>query len=417
MTTDVIGDVDRVMDPGSASSASAEIARTCLERLTAISRNALVATIVFVFQLLAGCASQPTELPAWSLPKLPPPQVARLPLTVGVHYPANFLRAKHEEKSQPVWYMHEPGGASVALFDSALTATFEKVIQISAWPPAGGAQPGVAVVLVPRVSDLSTLNGYITYEITFYSPTGTHQGTWSVHANADVSWFTSHETFSALVLRSAAAQLLIGLRERSEITAHLTAGESAPVRQTYADRRAGHNGMVLVPRISGDDDWLSCMETGMREGAPALRFIDSQQFRDALFPWFEPSIELPATPEAWGKRLADPAISNNAMKIGARYVLLIGGHTQNGPMNGSLTCGGGPGALGCFGFASGTRNTKMQLTLVDLARREHVGDVEVTESGSFSWLGLGLPIPIISATESEACTRASANVLGLMDGR
>ena len=86
-------------------------------------------------------------------------------------------------------------------------------------------------------------------------------------------------------------------------------------------------------------------------------------------------------------------------------------------MNGSFTCGAGAGAVGCFGFTSGARNTRVHLTLVDLARKEHVGDVEVSESGSFSWLGLGLPIPIISATEAEACKRASANVLGLLDGR
>jgi hypothetical protein len=383
----------------------------------AVLGKGLVATIVSALLLLQGCASQPTELPAWTLPQLPPPQVARLPLTIGVHYPGSFLRAKLEEKSQPIWYMHEPGGASVALFDSALAATFEKVIHISTWPPENGEQPGVALVLVPRVSGLSTLNGYITYEIRFYTPGGARQGTWIVHANADVSMFTSQETFSALVLRGAAAQLLIGLRERPELTAHLGASNPLPIKQVALDGRARNAGIALVPRVSGDDDWLSCMESQLREGAPALRFIESQQFRDALFPWFEPSVEQPATPQAWMKRLSDSAISDNAAVIGVRYVLLIGGHTENGPMNGSFTCGAGPGALGCFGFTSGVRNTKVQLTLVDLARKEHVGDVEVSESGSFSWLGLGLPIPLISATETEACERASANVLGLLDGR
>ena len=391
--------------------------RTSETDFVQIVDNRLFAAASLALILLPGCASQPTQLPAWTFPQLPPPQVARLPLAIGVHYPDAFLRAKHEEKSQPIWYMHEPGGASVALFDSALAATFERVIQISVWPPASGEQPDVALVLVPRVSGLSTLSGYITYEITFYTPGGVRQGTWMIHSNADISWFSSHETFSALVLRGAAAQLLIGLRERPELTVHLRARESLPIKRDAVDARARGTGIALVPRASGDDDWLSCMETGLREGAPALRFIESERFRDALFPWFEPSVEQPASPEAWVKRLSDPAISNNAFEIGARYVLLIGGHTEIGPMNGSFTCGAGAGAVGCFGFTSGARNTRVHLTLVDLARKEHVGDVEVSESGSFSWLGLGLPIPIISATEAEACKRASANVLGLLDGR
>ncbi|HXV09195.1 MAG TPA: hypothetical protein VD839_00175 [Burkholderiales bacterium] len=351
------------------------------------------------------------------MPQLPPPRVARLPLTVGVHYPASFLRAKHEEKTQPIWYMHEPGGASAALFDGALAATFEKVIQIPAWPPASGEEPDVALVLVPRVAGLSTLDGYITYEITFYTPAGVRQGTWMINANADVSWFASHDSFSALVLRGAAAQLLIGLRERPELTAHLAARDALPGKQSYGGGRVRNPGIALVPRVSGDDGWMSCMEDGLREGAPTLRFIESERFRDALFPWFEPSVQQPATPEAWAKRLSEPAISDNAVQIGATYVLFIGGHTENGPMNGSLSCGGGPGAMGCFGFTTGARLTKMRVTLVDLARKELVGDVEVSESGSFSWLGVVLPIPIISATEADACRRALDNVLGLLDGR
>jgi hypothetical protein len=65
-----------------------------------------------------------------------------------------------------------------------------------------------------------------------------------------------------------------------------------------------------------------------------------------LFRWFEPSIEQPTTPEAWAKRLSDPEIANRAVELGARYALLIGGHTANGPMNGTLSCGAAPGAFG-----------------------------------------------------------------------
>jgi hypothetical protein len=387
------------------------------ERLVSIARNHTHAAAALALLLLSGCATQPTELPEWTLPQLPPPRVARLPLSVGVHYPESFLRAKHEEKSQPIWYLHEPGGASVALFESVLGATFEKVVPIPVWPLPNGEQTDVALVIEPRVSGLSTLHGYVTYEISFYTPGGTRQGTWNVHANAEVSLFTTHETFTALVLRGAAAQLLIGLRERPELTTHLAARDPAPIKQAPAERRARNAGIALVPRVSGGDDWLSCVESGLRDGAPALQFIESERFRDALFPWFEPSIEQPTTPEAWAKRLSDSAIADRAVELGARYVLLVGGATANGPMNGTLSCGAAPGAIGCFGFTTGTRQTRMHLTLVDLALKELVEDLNVSESGTFSWIGLGLPIPIISATETEACQKATADVQELLQRR
>lgn len=205
-----------------------------------------------------------------------------------------------------------------------------------------------------------------------------------VHTNAEVSRFTSHETFTALVLRGAAAQLLIGLRERPELTAHLAARDPAPIAQSPADLDARNGGIALVPRASGDDDWLSCVETGLRQDAPAMQFIESGRIRDALFPWFEPSIEQPTMPEAWAMRLSDPEIANRALGLDARYALLIGGYTANGPMNGTLSCDAAPGAVGCFGFATGTRHTRIHVTLVDLARKELVEDLDVSETGTFS---------------------------------
>jgi len=84
------------------------------ERLVSIARNRTHAAVAFALFLLSGCATQPTQLPAWTFPQLPPPRVARLPLTVGVHYPDSFLRAKHEEKSQPIWSADRPARATGA---------------------------------------------------------------------------------------------------------------------------------------------------------------------------------------------------------------------------------------------------------------------------------------------------------------
>ena len=367
--------------------------------------------------VMGGCASQPTQLPPWTFPQLPTPRVAPLPLTVGVYYPENLVREQYEEKSQPIWYMHQPGSASISLLDSVLIASFRKVVHVREWPPAGGAEPQVDLVIVPRVVGLSMGQGYITYEIGFFTPEGASTGKWSVHATAEVSFFTSHETFIASVMRDAAARLLIGFRERPEVTAHLPEGELASSTPRPVSDNTRNTTIALLPKAPNDEEWLECIQNGIREGAPSVRFIEFEPFRNALFPWFEPSGEEPTTPEAWAKRLSDRLIAQGAEQMGARYVLLVGGETSNGTLNGNFMCTASTGMIGCFGLSTGTRNTGLQLTLADFARRELVGKVDVTEAGEYTWVGVVLPIGFASTTETDACKKAAEGIVELLEGR
>jgi len=390
-------------------------------RFRLASFEGLVAAFGLLTILLSGCATQPTETPPWTFPQLPSPRVTRLPLTVGVHYPEAFLHEKYEEKDEndgwTIWYMHGPGSAGAALFDSALAASFAKVVHIPAWPPATGAEPDVALVIVPRLTELSTVHGYITYEIGFYTPEGKRTSTWTVHATGDVSFFGGHEIFTASVLRGAAAKLLIGFQERKEVAALLPGHAMA----TNAGRREGVSvqgtTIAVLPKSTDDEEWLDCIRNGIRDGASSVKFVELEPFRDALFPWFEPSADEPATPAAWAKRLSDPAIARGAQKMGARYVLLVGGETTNGTLNGSFMCTGGTGGLGCFGLSTGTRRTGLQLTLADFVRRELVGKVEVAENGEYTWMGLIVPIGWASTTEADACEKASRKIVEMLDGR
>lgn len=386
-------------------------------RLSSRARGGFLAGVACGLLALSGCATEPTQLPAWTFPQLPAPRVAPLPLTVGVYYSKAFLRARYEEKSDTIWYMHEPGSASAKLLDSVFASTFRKVVRVPTWPPVNGSRPNVAVVIVPRVSGVSTVSGYITYELDFYTPRGVLKGTWTVLATADAPLFGSQEAFTASALREAAAKLLVGLRERPELSPYLPGPGAAPLTHAAVDGHARDTGIVLLPRAPDDEEWLSCIKSGIHDGAQTMHFIGFEQFRDAAFPWFEPSIQQPLTPAAWARRLSDPLIAAAAVRIGARYALLVGGDTENGPGTGSLACTVAPGGAGCFGFTTGPRHTGLQLTLVDFAQGKLVGDVDVSESGTYTWIGLVVPIPIIDPTETEACRKASAKVRLLLKVR
>ncbi|MDH3314629.1 MAG: hypothetical protein OER43_02520 [Gammaproteobacteria bacterium] len=390
-------------------------------KLTLIARNGFFALVALALLLMSGCAAQRTVLPAWTLPQLPPPRVATLPLTVGVHYPDAFHREKHQDKmGEAFWYVHKPGGASVALFDSVLSATFERIVRIPTWPPTGGAHPEVALVIVPNISDVRTdYPGYlyrtITYEISIFTAGGVRIDNWTVVATGTGTVFTSHETFSTSALRDGAAQLLIGLRERPEIRARLPAHDPAPITEAAADARARNNGIVILTSASGGESWETCMKDALSVGTPSVPVIETERFRDAVFPWFEPSV-LPES-DAGAQRIKNPLVGAAAMEIGARYVLLVGGKTVHGQGKGPFWCGGGYGGAGCLGVTSAERHTSLSLTLWDLLRREAVDEIEASESGSATWIGIVVPIPIISMTETEACQEAAAKVRQLLKDR
>lgn len=389
--------------------------------LALIVRKGLLALVALALLLISGCAAQRTVFPAWNLPQLPSPRVAPLPLTVGVHYPDALHREKHEEaRGGPYLFVHDPGGASIALFDSVLGATFERIIRIPAWPPTGGAQPEVALVIVPSISGVWTGYGAygtrtIEYEIGIFTAGGVRIDTWNVSATGTgTAFFTNDETFSALTLRDAAAELLIGLRERPEIKARLPETDPVPIAEA-ADGWTRNRGIAILPSTPSGESWATCMKDAL-SGGP-VPFVEAERFRDATFPWFEPSVDQPATPEAWAQRLKDSLAGAGAMEIRARYALLVGGTTVNEPQKGPFMCGGGYGGAGCLGVTSSERRTSLRLTLVDLMRRELAGEIETSESGSFTWIGIVVPIPIISPTETAACEEAAAKVRQLLKDR
>jgi hypothetical protein len=407
--------------------ASVELNGNSSGKLSWFARNCFSALIVSVLLLTAGCATEPKVLPAWTFPQLPSPRVAPLPITVGVHYTEAFQRKRHEDKhdrNKVLWYEHDPGGASVALFDSVFSATFEKVVRIPTWPPAGGAEPEVDFVLLPSVSRVSTtdvnfpifaLTRTITYEIKIFTAGGALLHTWEVDGNGAGSWISSHETFTALALRDAAARLLIGLRERPPIRTRLSTGERARVTAAPDETLPGINGIAVLPGPLDDPGWANCMKDALeRESVPV---IEGERFRDATFPWFEPSLRRPRTADGLAQWLNDPLVRRSAIESGARYVLFVGGATSNEDPAGPFFCGGSYPGAGCFGVMSGKRVSSMNLTLADFARREMAGEINSSESGSSTWVGFILPIPIISATETAACHKAAVEVRKLVESR
>src|SRR5262249_12153400 len=109
---------------------------------------------------LTGCAAPPDRPDPNSIQPapvaLPPARVVPSPAAVAVFYSPGFTRQQVADRAMPS-LSHRPGPASVALFDRVLEAAFGQVVRLPAWPSDPGKRPEVALVFVPRVAGIATV--------------------------------------------------------------------------------------------------------------------------------------------------------------------------------------------------------------------------------------------------------------------
>lgn len=370
-----------------------------------------VALAASALLLVSGCESQPKLLPPWPSPELPTARITPLALAVGVHYSEDFRRKQHPDINAPFAYRHQPGSASVELFDNVLDASFEKVVRIPQWSPGKSFDADVAFVFVPAITGVWGSGNYgIRYEIDIFAGDGAPIDTLSIYASGAAALTATSDMRAAEALRIAASDLLMSLRERPEIRAR------ASERSTRPPRIPGHTqARNAAIALIGEPNWVQCMRHALGDGNPPVLDVEPQHFRDAMFPWFEPSVPQPATAEGWAQRLSEPMIRAAADEVGARYVLFISGNTTTGVMQGLGWCS----LMGCVGGGAGERHSSLNISLIDFARGELLGENRASESGRVIYVvyAMPLPIPIASPTETQACQKIATEVRQLLSDR
>ena len=149
-------------------------------------------------------------------------------------------------------------------------------------------------------------------------------------------------------------------------------------------------------------DYISCVEGALGRGSSGLRVIPSQQFVDALFPWFEPRT-APAETKGLTKLMEKPGIAETVKDMGVRYIVWLDGNTDTVAQGGSLSCAAGPGGGGCFGFAWWQKDADYEASVWDLDGFESAGTVTADVSGTSFLPALVVPIPLIARTQAAAC--------------
>ncbi len=168
---------------------------------------------------------------------------------------------------------------------------------------------------------------------------------------------------------------------------------------------APNQAITILPQGPSPDDMdiAECVGRKVQRTSPNLRFIPLLEFRDALFPWFEPGT-APDTLEELALLLDKPLVRERISSLGVRYVIRVGGATIQQPFEGPIFCGFGPGGGGCFGYVAADRESHISATIWDLEEANSQGTVEVEASGTMVIPVFILPFFVTPAmTETYTC--------------
>jgi hypothetical protein len=137
-----------------------------------------------------------------------PPNVVKIPVTVGIYYSPEFSKYEHKEAMRgcclnnptPHTWVVPLGEASVKIFDQAFPLLFDNAVHVSRRPPFPDNAPKLDAVIEPEIEKYSiplpveAVGNYaatITYRFTLYSDKGTPLASWLTSGEGN----QNHECF------------------------------------------------------------------------------------------------------------------------------------------------------------------------------------------------------------------------------
>lgn len=160
---------------------------------------------------------------------------------------------------------------------------------------------------------------------------------------------------------------------------------------------------------------VECVEEALYKQEPDLALIPSREFRDSMFPWFEPGI-APEGIEKLETVMTEAGVKRRIGELSLRFLVTLSGGTITRPGSWGGCIGGGMGAA-CVGGMSSEKQTDLTARILDLTSLEEVGQIEASGSGK-SEVGMIVIIPyfVASSAESETCAALATRIVGFLKG-
>jgi hypothetical protein len=409
---------------------------------------------------LTGCASMSNREVHVEPITLPTSVTPSLPARVGVVFPEPLRTARLETayllgQDRYSW-RHDIGSALTGALRQALSASFERVIELDRLPADGRDEPEVDAIIVPAVTMMSMempqhsvvwlLHQRLQLGFDLYSPSGARLGQWSAEGMVGIGAhgpvLMRQGAVDQALLRSAMAAVVASVHthpalgplrdavaKRSEpgrdpdplsgasprasapLPSPTTAAHRVDAAPSPADGGKPTVGTVVLRLDAGlaRDDGIEtrvarCLAPAL---TPATGLGDAQPasaLRDALFPWLDPGA-APRDTEAIATLLARPAVRDRLRQLGVGHLVLLQARDSPGSRTDALGCFVAIGGGGCLGHFEQTSGYIVDLAIWDPALRQPIGVGLADVSRTLGVLGVVLPIPYTFTNERDACSR------------
>lgn len=164
-----------------------------------------------------------------------------------------------------------------------------------------------------------------------------------------------------------------------------------------------------------ETSFLSCVGRRMNAGSNRVKVIDEDDFRDAVFPWFEPRT-APTNTSSLPELIAQPNLAARLNEMGLRYLVWIDGDTDRTDSSGSLTCSVTTAGAGCFGFLTWENNSSYEASIWDIRTGTSAGKISSDAVGTSYMPAVVIPVPIIARVRSSACNSLADQLKTFLSG-
>ena len=165
--------------------------------------------------------------------------------------------------------------------------------------------------------------------------------------------------------------------------------------------------VVILGRVSYNDrqteeSFTECLVNVLSSGSEPLRLIPEAQFKDQLYPWFEPRT-APASSDDLARLFAQPGVQDRIEESKVRYLAWIDGDTVTTDRGGSFSCTVSTFGGGCFGVTYWEQDASYEASIWDLENLTTAGEISADANGTSYLAGLIIPIPIMARPGNAAC--------------
>lgn len=181
------------------------------------------------------------------------------------------------------------------------------------------------------------------------------------------------------------------IEQTRETATGITADEAMVIlgRATYNERQT-------------EKSFTDCIANILAKGPKPIRLIPDKEFKDNLYPWFEPRT-APTSADELSRLFAQPGVQDRINEANVRYLAWIDGNTVTVDSGGSMSCTIGTFGGGCFGMSYWEEDASYEASIWDLRNLVSAGQISADANGTSYLAGLILPIPILARPGNAAC--------------